>query len=59
MQVWLPTAITMVLLAFALIFLPIIMQPQIEFLYAFLVVIVGLVFYYPFIYKKWELPFMS
>ncbi|XP_064598981.1 b(0,+)-type amino acid transporter 1-like [Liolophura sinensis] len=39
-----------------LIIAPIIQNPQIEFLYAFLFVISGLIFYVPFVYMKLHLP---
>lgn len=49
-----------VLLAAAiLVIVPLVLAPQIEFLYALLFIVGGLVFYFPFVYLKKELPFIE
>lgn len=48
--------VVFVLIATYLVIGPIVQKPQIEFLYAFLFVIGGLVFYIPFVYFKIHFP---
>ena len=39
-----------------LVLAPIIDNPRMEFLYAFLFTVGGLIFYFPFVHFKWRLP---
>ncbi|OWF49892.1 b(0,+)-type amino acid transporter 1-like [Mizuhopecten yessoensis] len=56
-KVPLPIPILFVLLSLYLIIGPIIQSPRIEFLYAFLFIIGGLIFYVPLVYFKLNIPF--
>lgn len=59
LQVPIVIPIFMVLTSCYLIVAPIIDNPTLEFLYAFLFIIAGFIFYIPFVYFKYELPFMG
>lgn len=48
-----------ILVAIYLVIAPVINKPNILFLFATLLILFGLVFYYPFVYRKRELDFMS
>ncbi|XP_064620106.1 b(0,+)-type amino acid transporter 1-like isoform X2 [Lineus longissimus] len=50
---------TSILLCFFLIVAPVVDKPRIETLYAVLMVLVGIVFYVPFVYYKIKLPFVD
>jgi L-type amino acid transporter 9 len=49
----------MILVAIYLVVIPVVSSPNIGFLIAALLILFGLVFYYPFVYRKIELEFMS
>ena len=51
--------IVMVVAAAYFVIAPVIDDPAIEFLFAFLFVCGGLILYFPFVYFKKELPFMG
>ena len=51
--------IIMVLVSLYLIIAPIVEDPTIEFLYAAIFVLGGLVFYVPFVYFKLQMPFIG
>ncbi|XP_072019859.1 b(0,+)-type amino acid transporter 1-like [Amphiura filiformis] len=58
-KVPLPIPIFMVLASCYFVISPIIDDPQLEFLYAFLFMFAGFIFYIPFVHFKYELPFMD
>ncbi|GAB1609263.1 b(0,+)-type amino acid transporter 1-like [Argonauta hians] len=58
-KVFLPVPILMLLIAVYLVVAPIIQNPDMGFLYAFLIIISGLVFYFPFVLFKLRLPGMD
>jgi len=49
----------MILVAIYLVVIPVVSSPNIGFLIAALLILFGLVFYYPFVYRKIELECMS
>ncbi|UJR36528.1 hypothetical protein I4U23_029249 [Adineta vaga] len=54
-----PLIIIMILISIYLIIVPVISSPNIGFLVAGLTILFGLVFYYPFVYRRIELRFIS
>lgn len=56
-----PTALAFIflILAVLIVIVPIILQPQMELIYAVIFMLVGLVFYIPFVYLGKELPCMD
>ncbi|CAF3120388.1 unnamed protein product [Rotaria sp. Silwood2] len=54
-----PLIIIIILISIYLVFAPVIADPSIGFLVAFLIVLFGLIFYYPFVYRKIELNIIS
>jgi L-type amino acid transporter 9 len=44
------------LISIYLVIAPIVNQPQMEFLYAFIFLVAGLIFYGPFVYFKVRIP---
>ncbi|XP_060066525.1 b(0,+)-type amino acid transporter 1-like [Ylistrum balloti] len=56
-KVPLPIPILFVLLSIYLVIAPIVQSPRIEFLYAFLFIIGGLIFYIPLVHFKLNIPF--
>jgi L-type amino acid transporter 9 len=53
-----PLIIVIILVAIYLVIIPVVSSPNIGFLIAALLILLGLVFYYPFVYRKIELRFM-
>ncbi len=51
--------IIVVVVSVYLVLAPIIDKPQLEFLYAFLFIIAGLIFYIPLVYFRRTVPCMS
>ncbi|XP_074646049.1 b(0,+)-type amino acid transporter 1-like isoform X2 [Tubulanus polymorphus] len=51
-----PIAVIMLLISLYLVIAPIVQDPQIELLYAFIFVIGGIIFYIPFVYFKLQIP---
>ena len=49
----------MILASCYFIVAPILDDPKLEFFYAFLFMVAGFIFYIPFVYFKYELPFMG
>ncbi len=49
----------MVLASAYFVVAPVIDDPAIEFLFAFIFIVAGLILYFPFVYFKKELPFMG
>ncbi|CAF3689710.1 unnamed protein product [Rotaria sordida] len=58
-QVPIPVLIINILIAIYLILIPVISDPNIGYLVAGILVLSGLILYYPFVYRKIELRFMS
>lgn len=56
-----PTALAIIflILAVLIVIVPIILQPQMELIYAVIFMLAGLVFYFPFVYLGKELPCMG
>ncbi|CAF4492546.1 unnamed protein product [Rotaria sp. Silwood2] len=54
-----PLIIIIILISIYLVFAPVIADPNIGFLVAFLIILFGLIFYYPFVYRKIELNIIS
>ncbi|CAF3775299.1 unnamed protein product [Rotaria magnacalcarata] len=54
-----PLVIVIILISIYLIIVPVISYPSVGFLIAALVILFGLVFYYPFVYRKIELQLMK
>ncbi|CAF0777144.1 unnamed protein product [Rotaria sordida] len=54
-----PIVIIILLIAISLVIIPIVYNRSIRFLFAAIVMLFGLIFYYPFVYRKIELPFMK
>ena len=59
LQVFILIPVIMLLISIYLVVAPIIENPQIGLLYAFLITIGGLIFYFPFVYFKWYPPYMG
>lgn len=58
-QVPIIVPIIVLLVSIYLVIAPIIQDPRIEFLYAFLFSVSGIIFYVPFVVYKKEIKFMS
>jgi L-type amino acid transporter 9 len=58
-QVPIPLIVLIILVAIYLVVVPVISSPSIGFLIAAILILFGLVFYYPFVYRKIELKCMS
>ena len=58
-KVFIGVPILVLLISIFLVVAPIIEQPQIEYLYASLFILAGLIFYYPFVYLQKVLPGMG
>jgi len=58
-KVPIPLNILIILISIYLVIAPVISNPDIGFLIAASVILSGLIFYYPFVYRKIELKFIS
>ncbi|CAF3978914.1 unnamed protein product [Rotaria sp. Silwood2] len=53
-----PLIIIIIIISIYLVITPVITQPSVKLLYATIIMLVGLVFYYPFVYRKMEFNIM-
>lgn len=58
-KVFILIPVVMLIISIYLVVAPIVKDPEIGLLYAFLITIGGLIFYFPFVYFKWYPPYMD
>ena len=57
-QIPIPLVVLIILISIYLVVAPVISNPSFGYLIATLIILAGLIFYYPFVYRKVDCPFI-
>ena len=58
-QVWLIVPIIVIIVGSYLVVAPLVTDPAIEYAYIGAAILLGFIFYIPFVYKKYSMPFLG